>query len=462
MKDYYQILGIGDRASQEEIHDRWLELTEHCHPSLEGGDESKERIREINEAYQTLKTPNLKFKYDLRRSFKRSVLEHLAYSREKRKLPFKRVIFYCLISAIFLVAGSFILFFETPWVLKKYEGVIVPETTQLVGPYPPLKSEEYEKSEKPEDHVKSAKMVPPDPTLTESPEEVKESPMVSPPGDERESEPTKEPSGEAVQEPKPPERVAQVEPREPSGAMIPEESKESPIASPLEVDKKSEPIKEASATAVKKPEEPEGAKKVPLLEPSRSLTPIEPKESPAASPIAAKGKSEAIKEIPAPALKERDLAAREAKVIPSPSNKTVIPEAAKTPTSSSVLHSISRESEVRQFLAQYTDRYNQKDINGFISFFSPKAVQNQKDDIEKIKKAYASFFQQNEKLRYEARNVKIESHKDGLLVMADYELEGILKKGRERKVWRGQVRWVLIEEKGGALKVLSLDYQPQR
>ena len=45
--------------------------------------------------------------------------------------------------------------------------------------------------------------------------------------------------------------------------------------------------------------------------------------------------------------------------------------------------------------------------------------------------------------------------------MADYELEGILKKGREKKVWRGEVRWVLIKEKG-ALKVLSLDYQPQK
>jgi ketosteroid isomerase-like protein len=121
----------------------------------------------------------------------------------------------------------------------------------------------------------------------------------------------------------------------------------------------------------------------------------------------------------------------------------------------------SGESEVRQFLARYTDRYNHKDIEGFISFFSPKAVQNQKDDIEKIRKVYASFFQHNEELRYKISNLKIEPHKNGLQVMADYELEGILKKGRERKVWKGQVRWVLIEEKG-ALKVFSLDYQSQK
>jgi curved DNA-binding protein CbpA len=461
MKDYYQILGIGDRASQEEIRDRWVELAKLSHPDLEGGTEKNERIREINEAYQILSTPNLKFEYDLRRSFQSSVLKHLAYSREKRKLPFKRVIFYCLFSAIFLVVGSFILFFETPWVSKEYEGGMFPETTQLMGPYPPLKSEEYEKSEKPEDPVKSAKMVPPVPTLRESPEEVKESPMVFPPGEKRESEPIKEVSGTGIKGPERPDSVAAIALREPNRSGGPVESKGSPVASSLEVDKKSEPIKEASAIAVKRPEKLEEAKKVPLLEPTRTLPPIEPKESPPASPLVGKGKSEAKKEVPAPALKERNLTTREANVIPSPSNKTVIPEAAKTPTSSSVLHSISGESEVRQFLAQYTDRYNQKEINSFISFFSPKAIQNQKEDIEKIRKIYANFFQHTEELRYKVRDVKIEPHKDGFKVAADYELEGVLKKGKQRKVWRGQVRWVLIKEEGN-LKILSLDYQPQK
>jgi ketosteroid isomerase-like protein len=356
-------------------------------------------------------------------------------------------------------------------------------------------------------------MVPPIPTLTESPEELKESPMVAPPKVERESEPTKELSAAAVKEPEPPERVAQIAPREPSGAVIAEEPKESPIASPLEIEKKSEPIREASVavvqepkppgqvaqvaprkpsgaviperpkgspiaspieverksepireafvTAVKKPEEPVGPAKDALLEPSRKGTPKEPKESPAASPLTVNRESEPIKEVPNPGLKVPGLSAREAKVMPSQPNRTVIPEVAKTPTSSLVLPSISGESEVRQFLARYTERYNQKDIDGFISFFSAKAVQNQKDDIEKIRKVYANFFQHNEELRYKVRDVKIEPHKDGLQVMADYELEGVLKKGKERKVWRGQVRWVLIKEEG-KLKVLSLDYQPQK
>ncbi len=461
MKDYYQILGIGDRASQEEIHDRWLELTENYHPGLEGGDESKERIQEINEAYQTLKTPILKFEYDLRRNFKRSVLNHLAYSREKRRLRFKKVIFYCLISAIFLVAGSFTLFFGTPWVSKKYSRVVVPEATQFAGLHSPLEPEGFEKSQEPENPVKIAEMVPPDPASTESPEELQESPMVAPPKVERESKPTKELSVAAVQEPELPERVPQVAPRQPSGAVILEEPKESPIASPLEVERKSEPIREASAKAFKEPEGAGGSAKDALMEPSRKEIPKESKESPAAYPSEVKRKSESTNEIPGPALRIPGLPAREAKVIISPPNRTVVPEVAKIPTSSLVLLPVSGESEVRQFLARYTDRYNHKDIEGFISFFSPNAVQNQKDDIEKIRKIYASFFQQNEEIRYKISNLKIDPHKNGLQVMADYELEGILRKGRERKVWKGQVRWVLIEEKG-ALKVLSLDYQSQK
>ncbi len=461
MKDYYQILGIGDRASQEEIHDRWLELTENCHPGLEEGDESKERIQEINEAYQTLKTPTLKFEYDLRRNFKRSVLDHVANSREKRRFRFKKMIFYCLISAIFFVAGSFTLFFETPWVSKKNNGVVVPEATQSAGLHSPLKPEEFEESQKPETPVKIAEMVPPDLASTESPGELQGSPMVAPPKVEKEPKPTKELSVAAVREPELPKRVAQVAPREPSGAVISKEPKESPVSSPLEVERKSEPIREASATAFEEPEGPSGSEKDALSELSRKEIPKESKESPSAYSPEVKRKSESIKEIPDPDFRIPGLPAREAKVIPLPPNRTAVPEVAKIPTSSLVLPPVSRESEVRQFLARYTDRYNHKDIEGFISFFSPNALQNQKDDIGKIRKVYASFFQQNEELRYKISILKIEPHKNGLQVMADYELEGILKKGRERKIWKGQVRWVLIEEKG-AFKVLSLDYQPQK
>jgi curved DNA-binding protein CbpA/ketosteroid isomerase-like protein len=513
MKDYYQILGIGDRASQEEIHDRWRELTALFPPGSEGGAAGNERIAEINEAYQALKTPKLKFEYDLRRNFQRSVLRHLAYYREKRKIRIKKMASYGSALAIFLGIGSFTLFFEAPWVTKEQGSVVAPENTRFAGPDPALKSEEYEKSEKLESYAKFAETVPPALPSTESPREVEDSLRVSPPGDERESEPIREKSVTAAKEPEKPdgtERIALMEPsrpetsagskesqiaypleanrksdpikeasrigaKEPEGPggsatvaplksrekEAPEVSKEPPLVSDPVVQKKSEPPREAFLAAVKKPEERGGSATIGLLEPSRKAAPREPRESPAAALLEAQKKSEPLKEIPDSAFKVPGLPAREAKAIPLQPNRTVIPEVAKTPTSSFVLPATSRESEVRQFLARYADRYNQKDIDAFLSFFSPKAVQNQKDDIEQIRKVYATFFRQNEELRYNVRNVKIEPHKDGLQVMADYELEGVMKKGKERKVWRGQVRWVLIEEKG-TLKVLSLDYRPQK
>ncbi|NWF55255.1 MAG: nuclear transport factor 2 family protein [Syntrophaceae bacterium] len=273
-----------------------------------------------------------------------------------------------------------------------------------------------------------------------------EGPAVSPPPARiPKSELPKESLATAVKKPEERGGAAKDSLVEPSRTGIPQAPLEGLAASALAVGRKSEPPKEGAVAGAKRPEERGGAAKESLVEPSRRIGPPEARESPAAFPPEVKRKPEPMKGGPAPSIQDRSLPPREAKI----------------PAPSSIQAATTREAEVKQFLARYTDRYNRKDIDGFISFFSPKAVQNQKEDIEKIRKVYATFFQQNEELRYKVSNVKIEPHKDGLRVMADYELEGVLKKGRERKVWKGQVRWVLMKEEG-VLKVLSLDYQPQK
>jgi hypothetical protein len=105
-------------------------------------------------------------------------------------------------------------------------------------------------------------------------------------------------------------------------------------------------------------------------------------------------------------------------------------------------------------------RYNRKEINGLIALFSAKAIQNQKDDIGKIRKAYENFFDQMESVQYQIAITGNEPKQDRMEVKAQYALEGIVAKGRKMQTWKGQIRWVLIKE-DGALKVLSLDYQPQ-
>jgi ketosteroid isomerase-like protein len=119
---------------------------------------------------------------------------------------------------------------------------------------------------------------------------------------------------------------------------------------------------------------------------------------------------------------------------------------------------IAKEEEVRQFFANFIDRYTRKDIDAFLSFFSSKAVHNQKDGFEEIRKIYANFFNQSRGLQYHIEDAKIEIYENAVEVKARYELDQVLKKGGKKKVWRGHIRWVLDKE-DGALKILSLDYQ---
>jgi molecular chaperone DnaJ len=60
-KDYYQILGISQSASPEEVKKAYRKLAHKHHPD-KGGDEKK--FKEINEAYQTLSDQEKRAQYD--------------------------------------------------------------------------------------------------------------------------------------------------------------------------------------------------------------------------------------------------------------------------------------------------------------------------------------------------------------------------------------------------------------
>jgi ketosteroid isomerase-like protein len=122
---------------------------------------------------------------------------------------------------------------------------------------------------------------------------------------------------------------------------------------------------------------------------------------------------------------------------------------------------IATEEDVRKFFADYIKRYSQKDLDGFLSLFSPRAIQNRQDGLERIRKIYANFFNQSQEIDYRMNDIKTEIYQNGVEVKARYELLQVLKKGGGKKAWRGDIRWVLVKE-DGALKILSLDYQPQK
>jgi hypothetical protein len=121
---------------------------------------------------------------------------------------------------------------------------------------------------------------------------------------------------------------------------------------------------------------------------------------------------------------------------------------------------IATEEEVRQFFVNYTERYNQRDIAGFLSLFSPEAVQNRRGGFDEIKKAYSDFFDKSQELRYHIEDTKIEIYQNGVEVKGRFRVDQILKKRGKKRVLRGDIRWILVRE-NDALKISLLDYGQQ-
>lgn len=61
-RDYYEVLGVGKDASADEIKKAFRRKAIELHPDKEGGDEAK--FKEVNEAYEVLKDPSKKQRYD--------------------------------------------------------------------------------------------------------------------------------------------------------------------------------------------------------------------------------------------------------------------------------------------------------------------------------------------------------------------------------------------------------------
>ena len=63
-KDYYKILGIDRKSSQGKIKNAYRKLAHKFHPDVSTETDAEDQFKEINEAYQTLKDPDLRKAYD--------------------------------------------------------------------------------------------------------------------------------------------------------------------------------------------------------------------------------------------------------------------------------------------------------------------------------------------------------------------------------------------------------------
>ncbi|GAB6162747.1 J domain-containing protein [Desulfothermus naphthae] len=65
-KDYYKILGVSRNATQEEINKAFKKLAKKYHPDFNPNNkEAEEKFKEINEAYEVLKDPEKRKRYDM-------------------------------------------------------------------------------------------------------------------------------------------------------------------------------------------------------------------------------------------------------------------------------------------------------------------------------------------------------------------------------------------------------------
>jgi molecular chaperone DnaJ len=69
-KDFYNVLGLNDSASQNDIKKIYRELAKKYHPDTNPGNvESEKKFKEISEAYDILKDPEKRRKYDQLRKY---------------------------------------------------------------------------------------------------------------------------------------------------------------------------------------------------------------------------------------------------------------------------------------------------------------------------------------------------------------------------------------------------------
>jgi curved DNA-binding protein len=63
-RDYYEVLGVDRTVPQDEIQRAYRKLARKYHPDVSKAKDAEEKFKEINEAYEVLKNPEKRKKYD--------------------------------------------------------------------------------------------------------------------------------------------------------------------------------------------------------------------------------------------------------------------------------------------------------------------------------------------------------------------------------------------------------------
>jgi hypothetical protein len=530
MKDYYKILGVKKKASEEEIRARWAELVRKYHPDHVGIENSNDqRIKEINEAYDILKHPSTRVVYDLK----------MAYEwRKKRKIYIKRLVPL----GLFIIPLIFsIVYFKRPQMTSFSKAIIPNQTNQInqIDKMDGIDQTNQRNEVNQIDQINQIASKKVDIVIPQEKVEIVVTPVAPasalPSAAERKLRSKEKQPAQAVSKSETPVEIAKVVPEElkqksskkVKKVVLQEEAEvaspiiEPSLASPVRAEGELGSKEKQSAQAVSKSETPVEIAKVPRKEVNQQAS--IPSLSAPGEELRSKEKpsTQTILKSEIPVTTEKVVPKETSKVVPQemaqaiPQTNQIRPEGSptsrprdsidattpirmdsvdtKSPINSkaqltqqridpidakaqstqlahrsdgpgeriSAKSLIAKEEEVKQFFATYIERYIQKDLDGFLSTFSSKAVQNQKEGFDEIRKIYANFFNQSQQIQYKLENMKIEIYQNIVEVKGNYEVDQKLKKKGEKKIWKGPIRWTLVKEQG-VLKIISIDYLLQK
>lgn len=457
MKDYYKILGVEEEASGEEIRARWVELTKHYHPDLKKANEADEKIKEINEAYEVLKNKSTRLEYDLWQALKKAHRRKRKMNRQKIILPAGVLLFFLIVGFV-IFRGFHVTAPPKSGVLYKTDKVLDKKTASQI---PPAEAESKVMGEK--EVPKEIKEVMPQETA-----KIVSIPSPPSPSPKEESKRKEDLVPQVVMKSEMPVKAGKDIPKK-IRKEIPQERTE--IASAA-----SSPSLSLAEKESKRKEEP-ARKILPKSEMPVKVDKGAPKEATEVTLQPGKKlqlKTKEEKEVPKEAGKvaSRESAEnvpQETVKIDKPKPIVTEPRPVQKPETSVKADRLvtlpppllAKEEEVRQFFSNYINRYNRKDIDGFLSFFSSRATQNQKDGFEGIRKIYTNFFDQSDELKYRLEDAKIEIYQNTVEAKARFRVDQKLKRRGEEKIWKGNIVWVLVKE-DGVLKIITLDYQNEK
>ena len=116
------------------------------------------------------------------------------------------------------------------------------------------------------------------------------------------------------------------------------------------------------------------------------------------------------------------------------------------------------EERVEQFFLDYESRYENRDLAGFLSLFSSRAIQNGTQRLDEIRRVYTDLFAESHHLGLHMDSPWITFGEEEVEVIAQCEIERTTTPEGEDVVWVGTIRWILGTE-NGELKIRFIDYE---